>query len=372
MVARAVGAVSLKAAKELQEREMKMVETVEDRERFLQAQLEEVKKLINAGGNALRQGQTEAGGDALSEAMAILDMAEEETDEHRRHLARVLNELGVVHQRQGRMEESRDHHGRAAALCEAIVESDPSFAPNAAATHLNLSSVRLADDDVEGAKESGARALSFLDQAPEEDQKTGQYVALALGAHQNLSVIHARSESWEEAGAEMEAALDAAADLPVESQANYVLQVAQGCQQLSVLLFGADKHEEALKWGRKAEELSEQGYEALGPQALQVYVISELNLISYQEKLGNFADAEDSLWKALDVAGKDPRIVLRGLAFYETCRKQADPRLEAGNLPREEVDAGLKEIEEIVESLGGVEKLRAEVDRLQRSAPASR
>jgi tetratricopeptide (TPR) repeat protein len=344
----------------------------EEIERYLEAQLAEVQALVGIGGQALRQGQIEASEEALSEAEAILDMAEVESLEHRKLKARVFNELGVLHQRRGDPGRSRDSHQVAADLCKEILKEDARFAINAAATHLNLSSVELASGSVESAMASCETALKLLEGASEEEKASGTYPTLLLGAHQNLAVISARADQWERANQAMEEALDAAEQIPVVNQASYVVQVAQGCQQLSVMLFSAKRHEEALRWGRKADELSAQGVEALGEPALPVYVISQLNLISYHEKLGNFADAEDGLWKALDVAGKDPRILLRGLTFYETCRKQADPRLEAGNLPRSEVDAGLEELMAQVEDAGGIDQIRAEVDRLQRSSPVAR
>src|SRR5690554_3025941 len=91
-----------------------------------------------------------------------------------------------------------------------------------------------------------------------------------------------------------------------------------------------------------------------------VYIVSQINLISFSEELGEFADAEDGLWKAVEVAGNDPQILRRGLEFYEKLRKQSDARLEAGNLPRDEVDEGYAEILERIEAIGGLPELNAD------------
>lgn len=331
------------------------------KQKWFDAQLQEANQLVNQGGQALRQGQTQAGFEALKEAAAILEMAEVENDDLKKAQARVYNELGVVHQRQNRLKVSREHHQRAAKICEGLIETGHEFQANAAATHLNLSSIELALGNVGEAEKAGSRALELVD-VFEAKKEEGGPEPLRLGALQNLAVIYARQKNWEKADGKMEEAGGIVGSLVEGGQKNFLAQFAQGCQQLSVILFEAQESEKALKWGRKAEELSEEAYEALGKDVLPVYVISQLNLISYYERLGEFANAEDCLWKALDVAGNDPRILHRGVIFYETCRKQADPVLEEGNLPRDEVDGGLAELMERVEILGGLEKLKQVVE----------
>ncbi len=344
-----------------------MSEITEDRQRWLKAQLDAAEELAKIGSQALQQRRTDLGAEALEEAEVILDMAEEETDRLLELRARVFNELGVVHQRQQRLEESRDYHSRAAEICDDLMEKEVDFASNSAATHLNLSSIELALGNADRARECGEKALELLRQAREsrDGEETGPD-PLELGAHQNLAVIYAQQQAWEEAKETMEEAGAMAEELETAGRPSFAAQFAQGCQQLSVILFENDRYEEALDWGRKAEEMSEKAYEALGQRVLPIYVISQINLISYNEKLGRYADGEDCLWKALDVAGEDPRILHRGVSFYETCRKQADSRLEKGNLPREEVEEGYEEILQRVEAAGGLDAVRERARQMRR------
>lgn len=333
------------------------MEANQSKEQWFQTQLKEANQLVSQGGQALRSGQTQAGSEALTEAAAILDMVEMESEEYLKIRARVLNELGVVYQRQNQLERSRDLHSQAAQICEELIENGETFHANGSATHLNLSSIELALGNVGSAEQAGNRALELIAEV-EAKEEVGGPDPLRLGALQNLAVIAGRKKEWDLASERMEKAQEIVALLVEGGQKNFLAQFAQGCQQLSVILFEADQSDRALDWGRRAEEHAERAYEALGAPVLPVYVISQLNLISYYEKLGQFANGEDCLWKALDVAGNDPRILYRGVAFYENCRKQADPVLEEGNLPREEVNSGLEELMERVEILGGMDRLK--------------
>ncbi len=347
-----------------------MAESADDIERWLDEQLDEVKELVRQGSQALRQRQTRQGAQSLREAEAILDMAELDNDEVLKLRARVYNELGVVHQRQKELEQSRQYHQRAADICDEMIGKGVDFASNSAATHLNLSSILLAQGKKDEAKKVGEKALTLLDEAEDqaaesdEENKRGPN-PLQLGALQNMSIIYAREEDWEAANESMERAVEVVEALAEGGAKNYLAQLAQGCQQLSVILFENERFEDALEWGRQAEEMSEKAYEAVGKQVLPVYIISQVNLISYYEKLGRYADGEDCLWKAVEVAGRDPRILVRGVNFYENCRKQADSRLEKGNLPRQEVNDGLEELMAQVEEAGGLDKLREQAQQIQ-------
>lgn len=343
-----------------------MSDIVEDTEKWLNAQLDAAEELAKIGSKALQQRRTNIGAEALKEAEVILDMAEEPTERLLQLRARVFNELGVVHQRQKRIEDSRDYHARAAQICDQLMDSGVDFASNSAATHLNLSSVELSLGNEKPAREYGEKALELLKKAREQkEDDDGGPDPLELGARQNLAVIYAQQKAWEEANETMQKAGEMAARLADAGRSNFSAQFAQGCQQLSVICFENDRYEDALRWGNEAEKMSEQAYEALGQRVLPIYIISQINLISYNEKLGRYADGEDCLWKALDVAGDDPRILQRGVAFYETCRKQAEPRLEKGNLPLEEVEEGYQELQERVEAAGGLDEVRKRAKQMR-------
>lgn len=323
-----------------------------DTQKWRDAQLNTALELVNHGSQNLRQSNIFAAEETLQEAEAVLDMVEAQDLEVLKLRARVSNERGVIHQRRNELDKAQEYHRKAANLCTEITEQGEDFRANSAATHLNLSSILAAMGRSEEAREAGEFALGLIGSLREEGDKGSD--GLAMGAYQNLAVIYAREGNVEKASEQMEKAIAFGELLSAQAPGQIEAQLAQGCQQVSVIFFEAQSHEAALEWGARAQQLAEKAYDAIGKPVLPIYVVSQINLISYHEKVGHFAEAEDCLWKALDVAGNDVQILRRGLGFYETLRKQADARLEAGNLPREEVEEGYEELQSRIESIGGL------------------
>jgi hypothetical protein len=67
-------------------------------------------------------------------------------------------------------------------------------------------------------------------------------------------------------------------------------------------------------------------------------------LMQYHERMGEFAKAEDALFAMLESEPGERQIVDLGVAFYDRLLRQGDAALVAGNLPRDEVKEGLKEL----------------------------
>lgn len=77
-------------------------------------------------------------------------------------------------------------------------------------------------------------------------------------------------------------------------------------------------------------------------------------LLRYYEAAGNYAQAEDTLfeWQENETEIFDPQIpsaAEAGMLFYERILQKSDEELTAGNLPREEAEAGLAELLEGIE-----------------------
>jgi len=68
-------------------------------------------------------------------------------------------------------------------------------------------------------------------------------------------------------------------------------------------------------------------------------------LMHHYERIGEFAKAEDALHSLLDVGSDDGELVKFGIAFYQRLLAQSDDTLNAANLPRGEVEEGLKELQ---------------------------
>ncbi len=318
-------------------------------------ELETARNLVQQGSELMRQGQVDVAKGALREAEALLDMSPGTPEGSLELRAQLYNELGVLAQRQEDMDESRRYHEKSLEICEELLERDVDFRSNAAATYLNLSGVAAAKGDVVEAKRLNERAVELVTSVRADGDETVD--SLAVGAYQNMALLDARSDHYDRATEAMEKALELARQMSDHGDQNGLPQAAQACQRLSVMLFEAGEHERALEWGKHAEELSEDAYEVLGQDVLGIYVVSQINLISYNEQLGLFADAEDALWKGMEVSGNHPEIVQRGVMFYENARKQADARLEKGNLPRAEVEEGYQDLQEIIDEMGGLPEM---------------
>jgi len=66
-------------------------------------------------------------------------------------------------------------------------------------------------------------------------------------------------------------------------------------------------------------------------------------LMQHYERTGQFAKAEDALFVMLEADPDNAVIVDFGIAFYERLKGRSNAALEAGNLPRPEVETGLAE-----------------------------
>jgi hypothetical protein len=69
-------------------------------------------------------------------------------------------------------------------------------------------------------------------------------------------------------------------------------------------------------------------------------------LMQHYERLGDYAHAEDELHALLEADAFNAALVEFGLAFYGRLLSHGDAALRAGGLPRVEVEAGLRELQE--------------------------
>ena len=68
-------------------------------------------------------------------------------------------------------------------------------------------------------------------------------------------------------------------------------------------------------------------------------------LMQHYERTGEFARAEDALFAMLDAEPDNDAIVEFGIVFYERMLTRSAAALTAANLPRAEVEEGLKELQ---------------------------
>jgi hypothetical protein len=72
---------------------------------------------------------------------------------------------------------------------------------------------------------------------------------------------------------------------------------------------------------------------------------TQARLMQHYESVGEFAKAEDLLFGILDAGPSRLGVLDFGLAFYGRLKSQSDAALEAGKLPRPELEAAVAELE---------------------------
>ncbi len=73
-------------------------------------------------------------------------------------------------------------------------------------------------------------------------------------------------------------------------------------------------------------------------------------LMQHYERAGSFAKAEDALFNIVQAEPRFPGLLEFGTSFYERIGRQRDRVLEEGNLPRSELEAGLRELRQALQS----------------------
>src|SRR3954464_1095713 len=68
-------------------------------------------------------------------------------------------------------------------------------------------------------------------------------------------------------------------------------------------------------------------------------------LMRHYERTGQFAKAEDALFAMVDEDPGNAKLLEFGISFYERLKGQSHAALNAGNLPRAEVEAGLADLQ---------------------------
>jgi hypothetical protein len=71
---------------------------------------------------------------------------------------------------------------------------------------------------------------------------------------------------------------------------------------------------------------------------------TQARLMQHYERTGEFARAEDALFAMLEVEPENAPLLELGVSFYRRLESQSDARLNDGNLPRAEVEAGLADL----------------------------
>jgi hypothetical protein len=124
---------------------------------------------------------------------------------------------------------------------------------------------------------------------------------------------------------------------PAEAERNQRLRL----KALHLLLQAALRGEEA-EWPQFVPPIDVLAQDLKNALPVQTHAL----LMQHFERSGQFAKAEDSFYAALELFPDSPALRQLGVSFYQRLLAKSDTALEAGNLPRDEVEAGLKELDQ--------------------------
>lgn len=74
---------------------------------------------------------------------------------------------------------------------------------------------------------------------------------------------------------------------------------------------------------------------------------TQAGLWRHYERIGEYGKAEDALFAILEAEPANANLISEAAAFYGRLNRQSDSALEAGNLPRKEVEMGLAQIRKL-------------------------
>jgi hypothetical protein len=108
------------------------------------------------------------------------------------------------------------------------------------------------------------------------------------------------------------------------------------------LLLEVLAHEDVFEWPEfvpKVEAFMAALHDSVLPMRTQAM------LMRHYERTGQFAKAEDALFAMVEEDPGNAKLLEFGISFYERLKGQSHAALNAGNLPRPEVDAGLADLQ---------------------------
>lgn len=315
--------------------------------------LDAVTELVKLAIKAAEGGQWDAAGQQLDEAAAAYaPIAAEHPDTHKKDArycsvgAAISEGKGQLALRAGQLPEGVFHLEAAIGLRrdeEAAGGKPPPMA--LPVTLVNLTGAYHRMGRLDDALRVNGLALERL--APIELPPARIFLAAAMEARGNLL-------SQNNQHAEAAAALNQAGALAAQLAAAGVPGAPQLLTEILVAhsraaAKGGDPVE-AMRLSQGAADVSWERFER-NPQgdreAIAHFVAAQMNLLGFAEMAGRYAQGEDALFKVLRLAGPDPRVIARGKAFYEALKKLDDARLEAGNLPRDEVEESYQQLLQI-------------------------
>ncbi len=310
------------------------------KDNWLERQLATVKELLETGQQHVKDNSLVQAEASLKEAAIILDSAESVTSRVLKMRFVVFNELAMIAGR------THDGNGALNNYLKALKALDALEEPASlerVTILVNLGGVYAAGGRLAESEAASRRAIEILDglKEPNEHARLMKlFASYHLGAALHAGVDPAT------AYAPLCDAVEAGETLGPQALQTAKPLIIECLGRLAHLAALSERFAEAIERETKASvialELHEQSRET---SYLNAYANGLLRLINYCEAGGRFALAEDAIFKLLGMFPKRPEVIARGKKFYHAILALSDEALEGGDLPRDEAEESLKELE---------------------------
>lgn len=270
----------------------------------------------------------------------------------------VAAEIGLLRQRLGDGAAAVTSLARAETLQRALARRDggPKYKLQLATTLINASGMHARIKQHASGLKMINEALDLLTELPEGTTPAQQ--VLRLGALQNKATLELGTREFEGAEATLKASFDLGETIISSGGHQLLPQVVEGTKRLNQLLRTRERAEEAMPYAEKVARWAEAAYEAGHPRGLPLYVNTQLHLVDMNFACARYADAEDHLWKAIDVSGRS-EAMLMGTSFYGSLLRLDVDDASGDGLPRAEVVEAFDELIGKLEASGTEPSLMA-------------
>lgn len=341
----------------------------------IEKQLQASETLVEEANQALAHGQLDDARSLFTQALQALDGGEAVNRGLRfqRMAAQssVHEALGVVGASANELDVAEEQYGLALQLRRQLLDQgahEEGFEVTIprAVTHLNLAGVLGNQERFEEAHQHAVMSVELSTQAVEsheDGEQDPQLDLLLMSGLSSTAMIRAAAGDmdganeafdqgimWARAiltrGLEEEDAGDGEAqEVEVEHLPEFLPNYGQLLLNAAMVRNVTDEYDHALALAEEASQIGQALLEATeAEEALELYINSELGAMQYAAAAGKYGRAEDALFKALALAPGQPELLELGEQFYLQLLERTDAELEAGGLPRDEVQDSLAEL----------------------------
>ena len=256
--------------------------------------------------------------------------------------AGIHGELGLLAGVRGSLDSARKHIDQAIELLGGFPDDPQSEEFTIIATqYLNAGSMSAAAGDFEKAETTFASVIDRLRPHLFTRPENGR---LWLSAVQNRALFRERSGRLDEAEADLTLALDVAESASEKDPKQWLHRAFITCNRLVEMATRQKRPDVALKWAQHEMKLADRLVEAsVGPFGAD-YVRARMDLAKAFIDTGQFDMAEDHIFGAIESASEHVDVVLFGTDLYAMLTTKTEEELQAGGLPRDEVEESYAEL----------------------------